>query len=509
MPLPIAPIVLSQLGDLFLRRNMPLKAIQVYHRLDDNYRYTSAGEQARRKLANAYLAYGSVDSACSIYAELLEQEKHDPLGDETEDSSLLLALAKGQQAAGNLVDAKSNLQRILAIEQKGAVSAEALNLLGRIYRSEGSVDLAASSFKQAESASPSASGSRDIADLLFNSDNYTEAMKQYQQLSITAASDSERQFFDARVIICHLRKDEVAVVEKLVADFKQRYKNAEIDIANIQVEKGNSFYRKEDYLNAKACFEAVVDKYDETPAAPQALYWIGKILETVQKPQEAIEQFNMLIKKYPNAPVVQRAHFALGNIFYNAEKWDESIQNYRKVTDDPKADASILPFAMSNLIETYEAAGINDAALALTRKYIEKYPGAEDALDKKIKIGILYTRLGYSEQAILQLQGLLDQAGSDLEGEIRYYVAEANYAKGDYQQAILDFLKVPYLVTKKGKIDWTANSYYMAGQSYEKMGRFDQALTMYQQIIDRPGIDETFKAAAKKEIDRVKLVLQK
>jgi hypothetical protein len=32
---------------------------------------------------------------------------------------------------------------------------------------------------------------------------------------------------------------------------------------------------------------------------------------------------------------------------------------------------------------------------------------------------------------------------------------------------------------------------------------------MYQQILARPGIDESFKAAAKKEIDRVKLVVKK
>jgi len=50
----------------------------------------------------------------------------------------------------------------------------------------------------------------------------------------------------------------------------------------------------------------------------------------------------------------------------------------------------LLPFAMSNLIETYEAAGIFDAALALTRRYLELYPDNEDSFDKRIKIGILY-----------------------------------------------------------------------------------------------------------------------
>jgi tetratricopeptide (TPR) repeat protein len=239
------------------------------------------------------------------------------------------------------------------------------------------------------------------------------------------------------------------------------------------------------------------------------MYWTGKTLESTKKQPEALKLYEVLMKNYPASPVMPRVYLALGNIYYDLEKWDESIRNYRLIVDDPDADKSLLPIAMSNLIETYETAGVFDAALQLTRKYLELYPNNEDSFDKKIKIGVLYQRLGYNEQSVLHLQTLLDQAGSDLEGEIRYYIAEANYNKGDFQQAILDFLKVPYLVTKKGKMDWTANSLYMAGQSYEKLGRFDQALTMYQQILGRSGIDETFKAAAKKEIERVKLVVKK
>ncbi len=239
------------------------------------------------------------------------------------------------------------------------------------------------------------------------------------------------------------------------------------------------------------------------------MYWIAKTLEATDHPAEAIQQLETLLQKHPDAPIIPRAHLALGNLHYGKEKWDEAIKHYKMVVDDPNADPDLLPSAMSNLIETYEGAGAFDGALSLTRKYLELYPNSEDALDKKIKIGILYDRLGYYDQAVLQLQALLDEAGSDLEGELRYYIAEANYNKGDYQQAILDFLKVPYLVTKKGKIDWTANALYMSGQSYEKMGRFDQALTMYRQIVDRTGIDESFKAAARKEIDRVKAVVKK
>jgi len=48
----------------------------------------------------------------------------------------------------------------------------------------------------------------------------------------------------------------------------------------------------------------------------------------------------------------------------------------------------------------------------------------------------------------------------------------------------------------------------MAGQSYEKMSKFDEAITMYKQILVRPGIDPTFKTAAQKEIDRVNVLVR-
>ena len=98
-------------------------------------------------------------------------------------------------------------------------------------------------------------------------------------------------------------------------------------------------------------------------------------------------------------------------------------------------------------------------------KDIERFPDDPDLTDKRVDIGVLYQKLGYYDQSVVHLQSLLDNADADLEAEVRYYIGESYFYKGDYQQAILEFLKVPYLVTKKTKADWTATSYYMAGQS--------------------------------------------
>jgi TolA-binding protein len=503
------PEVLSALGDLALKRGQADRAVDLLQQLATRFPYTEAYLKSQRTLADALLAGKDPQSAIALYQELLNPVSARPPTTERPEASLLLNLGKAYAAAGDAQQAKKSLFALVAGEGAGERAADAYSTLGMIFKNEGSSDLATSYFRQAGAASPATASSREIADILFDSGEYNDAARQYTLLAQKTQDDNERRALQARTIVAALRNDDIVRADKQITVFLQTYKETGTEAAEFELERGNSLFRKEDYVRALKSFELVASKFDETPSAPIAQFWIGKVYEATNRPQEAITQFETLMKDYPESAIQQKVHFALGNIYYRAEKWDESIKNYRVVTDHPHPEPALLPFAMSNLIETYETAGVFDGALSLTRKYLERYPNAEDAFDKRIKIGILYQRLGYYDQSVLHLQSLLDEAGSDLEGEIRYYIGESNYYKGDFQQAILDFLKVPYLVTKKGKIDWTANSLYMSGQSYEKMGRSDQALTMYKQIIERSGIDETFKAAARKEIDRVNTILKK
>ena len=501
--------ILGRLGMLALSAHKPALAVDLLQNLTGDFSYTTFAAGARQALGAALAAEGDTAAAISAYTDIYRSQLTNPLTDGETDPELLVALGELQQGTGNDAEAKRVLMAALRRTHSGPIAAQAYTSLGMIYRSEGLLDAATSYFRQAESAAPGVSVTRDIADLLYESGNFADAVTEYTELGAAAATDSERQYYDEHVILSLYRNDDAADADKHIGAFAKRYPDAKSALAEFELERGLSLFRREDYPAAMKAFRHVSEAFAESPSGPTATYWIGKTLEATEKPKEAIELLEHLSAENPQAPVIPRVHLALGNLYYNVENWAEAIKQYRLIVDDPHADATLLPSAMSNLIETYEVAGAYDGALTLTRKYLELYPNADDALDKKIKIGILYNHLGYYDQAVLQLQGLIDEAGSDLEGEIRYYIAEANYNKGDFQQAILDFLKVPYLVTKKGKIDWTANSLYMSGQSYEKMGRYDQALTMYQQIVDRTGIDETFKSAARKEIDRVKTVLKR
>ncbi len=125
-----------------------------------------------------------------------------------------------------------------------------------------------------------------------------------------------------------------------------------------------------------------------------------------------------------------------------------------------------------------------------------------------MNLGVYYYQLRYFDQAITHLESLLSEATPDDQAEIRYYIGESYYYKGEFTQAALEFLKVPFLVVGKTEINWTGAAYYMAGKSYEALSKFDLALGMYQKILDTPGIDSREKGQAAKEIDRVKALLK-
>lgn len=504
-----SPLFLSQIAASAMKAGNAQKAIDCYRRLMDEFSYTPQAAQAEKLLADALALNGDYADAVTQYREILARIENNPMEDEDVDPGLFLALGKASYLRGNYAEARGPLFRLLAIESTGPRAAEAYTMLGVMARSEGSIPAATAYFRQATAAAPGATATPDVADLLYESGAYGDAKTIYAQLAKTSRTDEERRRYEARAILAGLRNDELAEAETKIAAFEKKYDDETDDRAAFELERGNYYFRKKDYAQALKSYRTVIGTYDGSPSVPEAIYWTGRALEAQNNTKGAIEELTRLTAEYPGSPIAPRAWVALGNLYYGLEQWDNAVRSYRQVVDKEKADPALLQFAMSNLIETYQTVGAFDGALALTRKYLDLYPNSDDNLDKRIKIGILYDRLGYYDQAVLHLQGLLDEAGSDLEGEIRYYIAEANYNKGDYQQAILDFLKVPYLVTKKGKIDWTANSLYMSGQAYEKMGRYDQALAMYQQILDRPGIDGMFRAAAQKEIDRVKLVMKK
>lgn len=476
-------------------------------RILQRFSYVSYVQEAEILKAEAAAEASRYDDAMTLYQTLLDRQKENAFTAETPRPDILIALAALYAKLNDTIHAKEFYREYLALETTRPSAVDALTALGNYARSEGNIELATSFFKRASELNAGSGTRRQMADLLFQSENYADAVAQYSALARQSTSDEEKKYCESRIIIAQFRSGDITEAERRTEQFRKNYAKEYELFAEFALERGTHYYRKQEYQKAKKAFDEVLEDYDETESAPAALYWNGRIAETLNRNDDAVKILQSVLDRYPAAPILSRARLALGNIYFRKEQYDKAIGFYRFVVDS-STDTEILPLALNNIIVAYKEVGVYDAALQLTRKFISLYPNDESITDKRVDVGILYEKLGYYDQAIIQFQHLLDEANSDLEAEIRYYLGECYFYQTEYQQAILEFLKVPYLVTKKTKIDWSANAFYMSGQSYEKMSKYDQAVGMYQQIIDRPGLDATFKAAAEKEIHRVKNLIQ-
>lgn len=500
--------ILQRLAVLYIQLHNYGEAISTYKKLISDFPYTHEAEQTRIVLANEYFAGGQYEQAITELESYVKQLETSPF-DAPHPWDITLQLAMAYERKGNGQKAMSLYGEYLLNNRASKNAGEVYYALGILARNQGRTDEATYYFKQAASLGSAGSASQEIADLLFENGEYQDAAKQYAQLAQAETSAARKQQFRSRIIVATLRMDKLSEAQKLIADFEKSFGTVKASRAEFDYEKAMILYRKEDYTKASKAFGKVVDDYEGTAFAPWAQYYVGKILEVSNKFEDATKIYNDILKNSPNSDVIPHILLSLGNIQCNAEHYDEAIRFYQQILDQSDKAGDILPYAINNLIEAYESTKLYDAALKLTREFIERYPYDETIIDKKIKIGTLYTKLGYFDQAVSHFQNLLNESGSLMEAELHYDVGEAYFYKGDYQQAILEFLKVPYLVSRQGKVNWTATSLYMAGQAYEKMSKFDQAIGMYQQIVDRSGIDATFKAAARKEIDRVKSIIKK
>ncbi len=483
------------------------EAAKWFKKLEDEYYFIELPAGFEVKYVKSIIESENYIESIALIQRLINYNKNNPFVDK--DTLIYnFYLATIYYKIKDLQNAMRNLKEFISQSDDNELISEAYLMLAEIAKIQGMADAATAYYKAAGTLG-NQKAKRDIADLLYKQSRYNDAISQYESLLTNSNNSDEKQYYLAQIILSKLKSNEIKSAQEKINEFKKLYPKDKKFLAEFEYERAMAYFRNKDYNNAKKTFQNVSSEFEGTIYKSLSEFYLGKILEINQQIQDAIKKYQSILTKFPKTEAAYRSLLALGNIYFNSEKFEDAIKYYQEIVNDGEKSGEILQYALTNLIEAYESLKLYEGALKITRDYISSYPYDKTIPDKKIKLGILYTRLGYYDQAILQYQTLLDELEPDYESELRYNLGETYFLKGDYQQAILEFLKIPYIVTAKQEIDWTATALYMAGQSYEKLGKYDQAISIYQQIIDKKGIDTKFKAGAQKEIDRVKSLIKK
>ena len=482
-------------------------AVEVYQRLASRFVYSSLADSARIAEVRALVSAGDPKQAMTRSSRYLREIEENPFLVAVMGPGYLYNHAVTLAQARERTAARKALLHYLQLYPDGGNIAEVYFALGQMYKDEGKIDLASSYLQQSAAMGQGGGARREAADLLLESNRFEAAIGQYEKLAAATTLPAEQLYARSRIIVALYRSGKLEEADRRAAEFLSANPDTEAAADEFDVEKGKHFFKQSDYRKAADLFEEVEDS-DMSELAALGMYWSGRCFEAQNKNADAVTQFEKVISKYPGTQAGLEATMSLARINLRGEKYQEAAILFKNAVDAGNIPDAMLKEALSGLITSYEGLKIYESAIEMTRKFIEAYPSDPTVFRKRVNLGVFYYQLRYFDKAILHLEELLSDATPDDQAEIRYYIGESYYYKGDFNQAALEFLKVPYLVLGKTEIDWSASSYYMAGQAYEKLSKPALAMEMYEKIISTPGFDARFKAQAEKELARVKALME-
>jgi tetratricopeptide (TPR) repeat protein len=211
---------------------------------------------------------------------------------------------------------------------------------------------------------------------------------------------------------------------------------------------------------------------------PTALYYEARSLQALKKYPEAEEKLKELVEGYPNSRMVSKAALLLGKVLYEEKKYSESLEFLEK-TKELKSD------------EDFEIAYLkSDLYLKLNhrekaREILEEITNAATGKWKGmafIRLGDIAAEDGLMNQAISHFDEAIKAGESLIIPEAYFKKGKALVEKGDDKEALKTFLKVKYNLQESA---FTTKAIYEAAELTLKMGKKQDAASLYKEVIER------------------------
>ncbi len=498
---------LLTLGDIHARIGQYREAARVYEDLASRHPYAVEADSARVRMITALIQGGDLDGAEQRAEELVRRSSGNPFSPVELRSEYLYRYAMVLAHRGDAARTKQTLQRYIAQFPDGAHVGDAFFALGQIFRDEGKTQLATSYLQQAGAVPGNTRAGREAADLLMENGLHADAVREYEKLATAGTARAERIYALSRIIVALYRDNRPAEAAPRIEAFRREFPDATPAFEEFDLERGRNLLRQKKYNEAEDVFDELTDS-DTKDIEAMGILWLGRLSEEKNDPKKAEAKFQEVLTDFPTTQAATEAALSMGRMALRAEKYEAAAGYFKPLLDRNTLTPGTTKEVLNGLITIYDELKMYDAAIEMTRRFVTQFPGDPTVFRKRVNMGVFYYQLRYFDQAVTHLQGLLSEASQDDQAEIRYYIGESHYYKGDFTQAALEFLKVPYLVVKKTEIDWRALAYYMTGQSYEKLSRYDSALEMYRKILELKDADPRDRAQAEKEINRLRELIK-
>ena len=239
-------------------------------------------------------------------------------------------------------------------------------------------------------------------------------------------------------------------------------------IASNKVEKlfrkAERYYNDKEYDKAITISQKIIKNYPDSEKAPQAQFLIGSSYRQRKEYDQAIREFREVISKYPSSEEAPRAYLLIGITYAIQGKYDQAIQEFQKIIDG-YPDTKWVGEAQHGIGAAYYHQEKYDKAVKELEKAARDYP------------------TGYGMGSTLYFLGSIYESQGRYEEAIESYQKSINYPHHPWRAMAGRSIRRIEVLTKGS--DALASDLYFLGISFEKQGKYDQALKEFQKVIDQ------------------------
>jgi tetratricopeptide (TPR) repeat protein len=277
-------------------------------------------------------------------------------------------------------------------------------------------------------------------------------------------------------------------------------------IPSALLERGEAAVKAGDCEGAAATFEYIREQYAGSEASAGALYQLALCDIRRGGYAEAIERLGLLLRESPESPLTGQVYFKLATSHYASGNRNLAAANYALAAEST-ADRDMKYNALANQARVYQELEEWKKAGDVWKNVAEQFPEREDIVETFFNLGFCYSQAGDFELAWDVYSRIPAVAlTEEQQGRAHYWAGISLKYLGRYDEAIREFLRVPYL--KTGGM-WGVTSKLEAAFCYEKLGRIDEAKAIYTQVVSSHGETSDWGSMAKKSLERLEAGEQK
>jgi tetratricopeptide (TPR) repeat protein len=276
---------------------------------------------------------------------------------------------------------------------------------------------------------------------------------------------------------------------------------ADADIVReIGIEAARYHYDQKQFKQAAESIRPYAESCKGEGVCEEARYLHAMSLLADNQIQNGSAVAQSFFRDYPLSPHSPMLHLRMGNVLATANRMSESLLHYQEAAETAQ-DSTIAFMALKNLGVSYQKLTRWGDAERVWASVLERYPESSFSAEAALNVARCKMEQGKYQGAIDAYQEAMPMLDSESKARAFYWMGQSYEQLGNFQAAVVEYLKVPYLARAGGM--WIVTAQLKAAECYRRIDRPDAAREIYTKVLNNHGANSNWGKLAQQGIDAI------